>query len=156
VTNEDRFVPEAAAERRRPSRGGRDPRRRVRGRLAVPRAREHRLSPRARRPRPLRRAAARARRREAHRPVADLPAARAAPPRRRIRIFIDRAALLFARAEPTELEARISWRNDDGARRSRTVRHDLDVAVYGLSQSANVLYAATHGRGAYVLTLPRP
>jgi hypothetical protein len=30
------------------------------------------------------------------------------------------------------------------------------VAVYGLSQSANVLYAATHGRGAYVLTLPRP
>ena len=32
------------------------------------------------------------------------------------------------------------------------------VAVYGLtlSQSANVLYAATHGRGAWALTLPRP
>jgi len=30
------------------------------------------------------------------------------------------------------------------------------VAVYGLtlSQSAHVLYAATHGRGAYVLSLP--
>jgi len=32
------------------------------------------------------------------------------------------------------------------------------VAVYGLtlSQSANVLYAATHGRGAWAITLPRP
>ena len=31
------------------------------------------------------------------------------------------------------------------------------AAVYGLtlSQSANVLYAATHGRGAWALTLPR-
>ena len=49
------------------------------------------------------------------------------PPRRRIRIFLDRAALLFARGEPTELEARISWRSDEGERRSRTVRHDLDA-----------------------------
>src|SRR5689334_23615438 len=49
------------------------------------------------------------------------------PPRRRIRIFLDRAALLFARDEPTGLEARISWRTDDGERRSRTVRHDLDA-----------------------------
>jgi len=49
------------------------------------------------------------------------------PPRRRIRIFLDRAALLFARDEPTELEARISWRTDDGERRSRTVRHDVDA-----------------------------
>jgi hypothetical protein len=32
------------------------------------------------------------------------------------------------------------------------------AAVYGLtlSQSARVLYAATHGRGAWALTLPRP
>ena len=32
------------------------------------------------------------------------------------------------------------------------------VAVYGLtlSQSGDVLYAATHGRGAWALTLPRP
>lgn len=49
------------------------------------------------------------------------------PPRRRIRIFLDRAALLFARDEPTELEARISWRTDHDERRSRTVRHDLDA-----------------------------
>ena len=46
-------------------------------------------------------------------------------PRRRIRIFVDRAALLFAREEQTALEARITWRADDGARGSRTVRHDL-------------------------------
>ena len=48
-------------------------------------------------------------------------------PRRRIRIFLDRAALLFARDEPTEIEARIVWRTDDGERRSRTIRHDLDA-----------------------------
>jgi hypothetical protein len=32
------------------------------------------------------------------------------------------------------------------------------VAVYGLtlSESAHVLYAATHGRGAYALSLPTP
>jgi hypothetical protein len=32
------------------------------------------------------------------------------------------------------------------------------VAVYGLtlSQSGHVLYAATHGRGAYALSLPTP
>ena len=48
-------------------------------------------------------------------------------PRRRIRIFLDRSALLFAREGPTELEARISWRTDDGERRTRTVRHDLDA-----------------------------
>ena len=31
-----------------------------------------------------------------------------------------------------------------------------NVAVYGLTlaQDANVLYAATHGRGAYALALP--
>ena len=49
------------------------------------------------------------------------------PPRRRIRVFLDRSALFFAREEPTQLEARITWRNDDGERRSRTVRHDLDA-----------------------------
>jgi len=46
-------------------------------------------------------------------------------PRRRIRIFLDRAALLYAREEPTALEARITWRTDDDGRGSRTVRHDL-------------------------------
>ena len=43
-------------------------------------------------------------------------------PRRRIRIFLDRAALFFARDEPTALEARIAWRTDEDERRSRTVR----------------------------------
>lgn len=157
MTNEDRFVPEAAAERRRPPREadvildvefedgllflvleniGFRPAHAVRVRFGGP----------------LRGLGGEKR-------IDRLPIFQRLellPPRRRLRIFLDRAALLFARAEPTELEARISWRNDDGARRSRTVRHDLDVAVYGLSQSANVLYAATHGRGAYVLTLPRP
>jgi hypothetical protein len=46
-------------------------------------------------------------------------------PRRRIRIFLDRAALLFAREEQTRLEVRITWRTDDGGRGSRTVHHDL-------------------------------
>ena len=48
-------------------------------------------------------------------------------PRRRIRIFLDRAALLFARDEPTAIEARVAWRTDDDKRRSRTIRHDLDA-----------------------------
>jgi hypothetical protein len=48
-------------------------------------------------------------------------------PGRRIRIFLDRSALFFAREEPTQLEASIAWRTDDGERRSRTVRHDLDA-----------------------------
>jgi hypothetical protein len=46
-------------------------------------------------------------------------------PQRRVQIFLDRAALFFARGEPTRLEVRIAWRTDDGKRRSRTVRHDL-------------------------------
>ena len=46
-------------------------------------------------------------------------------PRRRIRILLDRAALLFAREQDTRLEVRIAWRTDDGDRRSRTVHHDL-------------------------------
>jgi hypothetical protein len=46
-------------------------------------------------------------------------------PRRRIRVFLDRSALFFAREEATELAARVTWRTDGGARRSRTIRHDL-------------------------------
>ena len=49
------------------------------------------------------------------------------PARRRIRIFLDRAALLFGRDQPTAFEARITWRTDDDERRSRAVRHDLDA-----------------------------
>jgi hypothetical protein len=48
-------------------------------------------------------------------------------PRRRIPIFLDRAALFFARDEPTRVEARIAWRTDEGERRSRSVLHDLDA-----------------------------
>jgi hypothetical protein len=48
-------------------------------------------------------------------------------PGRSISIFLDRSALYFAREEPTRLEARITWRTDEGARRSRTIHHDLDA-----------------------------
>ncbi len=46
-------------------------------------------------------------------------------PGRPIHVFLDRSALFFARKEATELTARITWRTDEGARRSRTIRHDL-------------------------------
>ena len=48
-------------------------------------------------------------------------------PRGSIRVFLDRAALYFARDEPTRVEASIAWRTDDGRRRSRVVRHDLEI-----------------------------
>lgn len=48
-------------------------------------------------------------------------------PGKRIRTFLDRAALLFAREEPTLFEARATWRTDSGARRERVVRHDLEI-----------------------------
>jgi hypothetical protein len=46
-------------------------------------------------------------------------------PGRRIRVFLDRSALFFAREEEGVVSARVSWRTEDGARRSRTIRHDL-------------------------------
>ena len=46
-------------------------------------------------------------------------------PGRQIRVFLDRAALFFARKEETVFAVRVSWHTDDGARRSRTIRHDL-------------------------------
>jgi hypothetical protein len=46
-------------------------------------------------------------------------------PRRRIRVFLDRTALFFARDEPTELEVTVTWRTDRGERRRREIRHDL-------------------------------
>ena len=48
-------------------------------------------------------------------------------PRRRIRVFLDRAALFFAREDPTRVDARVTWRTDDGASGTRTVHHDLDA-----------------------------
>ena len=47
------------------------------------------------------------------------------PPHRRIRIFLDRTELFFARKEPTELAVTVTWRTDDGHRRRRELRHDL-------------------------------
>ena len=48
-------------------------------------------------------------------------------PRRRIKVFLDRSALFFAREESTVVEARITWRDDRGARGARTIRHDLSA-----------------------------
>lgn len=46
-------------------------------------------------------------------------------PRRRIRVFLDRSAQFFARDQPTDLAARVTWRTDGGKRGSREIRHDL-------------------------------
>jgi hypothetical protein len=48
-------------------------------------------------------------------------------PRRRIRVFLDRSALLFAREDRPAFEVRLTWRTEGGERRSRTIRHDLDA-----------------------------
>ena len=49
------------------------------------------------------------------------------PPERRIRIFLDRSSLYFARKEQTAFTATIGWHDDAGSRRSRVVHHDLDA-----------------------------
>jgi hypothetical protein len=46
-------------------------------------------------------------------------------PHRRIRVFLDRTALFFARDEPTQLAVTLTWRTDEGHRRRREIRHDL-------------------------------
>lgn len=48
-------------------------------------------------------------------------------PRKSIEVFLDRSDAYFARGEPTELTARVTWRTPDGARRSATIRHDLEI-----------------------------
>jgi hypothetical protein len=48
-------------------------------------------------------------------------------PRKSIEVFLDRSAAYFARGEPTELTAAISWRTPEGARRTSTVHHDLEI-----------------------------
>ena len=48
-------------------------------------------------------------------------------PRKAIEVFLDRSASYFARDEPTQLTAAISWRTPEGARRSTTVHHDLEI-----------------------------
>jgi hypothetical protein len=48
-------------------------------------------------------------------------------PRKAIEVFLDRSDAYFARGEPTELTARVTWRTPDGARRAATIRHDLEI-----------------------------
>ena len=48
-------------------------------------------------------------------------------PRKSISVFLDRSASYFARDEPTQLTAAISWRTVEGERRSTTIYHDLEI-----------------------------
>jgi hypothetical protein len=48
-------------------------------------------------------------------------------PRKSISVFLDRSASYFARDEPTQLTATISWRTAAGERRSSTIAHDLEI-----------------------------
>ncbi|MDX6438169.1 MAG: hypothetical protein QOF45_752 [Gaiellaceae bacterium] len=48
-------------------------------------------------------------------------------PRKSISVFLDRSASYFARDEPTQLTAAISWRTPAGERRSTTINHDLEI-----------------------------
>ena len=48
-------------------------------------------------------------------------------PHKSIEVFLDRSASYFARDEPTQLTAAISWRTPEGARRSSTIHHDLEI-----------------------------
>jgi hypothetical protein len=48
-------------------------------------------------------------------------------PHKSIEVFLDRSASYFGREEPTRLAAALSWRTPEGARRSTTVHHDLEI-----------------------------
>jgi hypothetical protein len=48
-------------------------------------------------------------------------------PRKAIEVFLDRSASYFARDEPTQLTATISWRTSQGKRCSTTIHHDLEI-----------------------------
>jgi hypothetical protein len=48
-------------------------------------------------------------------------------PHKAIEVFLDRSAAYFARDEPTQLTAAISWRTPEGARCGTTVHHDLEI-----------------------------
>ena len=48
-------------------------------------------------------------------------------PRRSIEVFVDRSDSYYGREEPTRLTATVAWRTDDGERRTRTIRHDLEI-----------------------------
>jgi hypothetical protein len=48
-------------------------------------------------------------------------------PRKRIEVFLDRSDSYFARGEPAQLTAAVSWRTREGERRTSTIDHDLEV-----------------------------
>lgn len=48
-------------------------------------------------------------------------------PRKSISVFLDRSASYFARDEPTQLTAVVSWRTAAGERRASTIHHDLEI-----------------------------
>ena len=48
-------------------------------------------------------------------------------PWKSIEVFLDRSADYFARDEPTQLTAVISWRTPEGERRRTTIVHDLEI-----------------------------
>jgi hypothetical protein len=48
-------------------------------------------------------------------------------PHKSIEVFLDRSDAYFARGEPTELTARVTWRTPEGARRAATIHHDLEI-----------------------------
>jgi hypothetical protein len=48
-------------------------------------------------------------------------------PRKSISVFLDRSGSYFARDEPTQLTAAVSWRTPEGERRSTTIYHDLEI-----------------------------
>ena len=48
-------------------------------------------------------------------------------PWKSIEVFLDRSADYFARDEPTQLTAAISWRTPAGERRRTTIVHDLEI-----------------------------
>ena len=48
-------------------------------------------------------------------------------PHKPIEVFLDRSGSYFARGEPTQLSATIGWRTSDGARRTSTIHHDLEI-----------------------------
>jgi hypothetical protein len=48
-------------------------------------------------------------------------------PHKRIEVFLDRSEAYLARKEPTRLTAAISWRTPEGARRTSSVEHDLEI-----------------------------
>jgi hypothetical protein len=48
-------------------------------------------------------------------------------PGREIRTLLDSAASFFARRQPTTLVARLAFRDEEGGRHEKTVKHDLAI-----------------------------